>query len=228
MEKMGTEVMRMRKISVLAACVLSTGALANPSMSPRFEGKAGLIPDKRLETFYTQKMDPSWTVFGIDYFVEGRVYPKGPICALENAYKDGSLFQLSVPVADHREGKPPPFKLYFKDNTWEIAGPYPQQAALQLNMFKGKQLVGGGELKFTIMSKNGILINGIAGQFAISLEQANKLVFVMPGTIKNSTVYLPNIRLALNYFVLCQSAYLDLNEDKKGDEAEPSNKNDGP
>jgi hypothetical protein len=211
----------MRRILSVAACVLSTGALANPSLSPRFSGKAGLLPEKRMETFHTQKMDQSWTVYGIDYLVDGLLYPKGPICALENTYWDGSLFQLSVPIGHGVVRKPPPFKIYFKDNTWEISGPFPQRSSLQLNMFKDKTFVDGGALKFTIVSKSGILIDGIAGQFGVSLDKSDKIVFVMPGTIKNSTVSLPNTRLALNYFVDCQRAYDDLHG--KGDEAEPGN-----
>lgn len=216
--------MKSRNILIFAVCVLSTGAVAGPSTSPRFEGKAGLIPDKRFETFYTKKMDQAWTVYGINYLYEGNVYPIGPICALENRYRDGSLLQISVPIMQGpRQGrKPPPFKLYFKDNTWEISGPYPQESSLQLNLFKGGKLVDGGELKFTVMSKNSILINGIAGNLAMSLEKSDKLVFVMPGTIKNSTVTLPNTRLALLYFVDCDRAYLDLLEED--DMAEPANR----
>ncbi|MBR0914313.1 hypothetical protein [Bradyrhizobium japonicum] len=209
-----------REILILSVCLLNTGALAGPSTSPRYEGKAGLIPDKKFETFYTKKVDQAWTVYGINYLVDGNVYPKGPICALENRYGDGSLLQLSVPIREGR--KPPPFKLYFKDNTWEISGPFPQQASLQLNMFKGGKFVDGGELKFTVMSKNSILINGIAGKFGMSLEKSDKLVFVMPGTIRNSTVTLPNTKLALLYFVECDGAYSDLPEED--DMAEPANR----
>jgi hypothetical protein len=207
-----------RNILILAVCILSSGALAGPSTSPRFEGQAGLIPDKKFETFFTRKVDQSWTVYGINYLIDGTVYPAGPICALENRYGDGSLLQISVAIRTDR--KPPTFKIYFKDNTWEISGPYPQVASLQLNMFKEGKFVDGGELKFMIMSKNGIVISGIAGKFGASFEKSDKLVFVMPGTIKNSTVQIPG--RALLYFDDCHRAYANLPEEN--DMAEPANR----
>lgn len=75
-------------------------------------------------------------------------------------------------------------------------------------------------MKFTVISKNNILINGIAGKFGMSLEKSDKQVFVMPGTIRNSTVTLRNTKLALLYFVECEGAYLDPPEED--DMAEPS------
>ena len=59
-----------------------------------------------------------WTrpgrVYGINYLVDGNVYPKSDLCPRKPLW-----VRVSAAALGHKDGrKPPPFKLYFKDNTW--------------------------------------------------------------------------------------------------------------
>lgn len=148
----------------------------------------------KTDSFYREKIDDSWSVTGVRYPDS----TKRPACFAENVYKDGSTFQLSI---DPGLGV---VYIWFKDNTWEIKGPFGKQYNLRLNLFNNNEIVIGGEMKFLLLSKNTISILKISpNAFFKALRQANKLVFVMPGTVINSTVAIPHTKAILDSFKTC-------------------------
>jgi hypothetical protein len=75
----------------------------------------------------------------VGYFADNQIYDQGPMRALQITDLDGSTYQVAF-----RVGVPsPPFTIYVKDNSWEIAGPYPKGGALQMNMFWIEKIRGG-------------------------------------------------------------------------------------
>jgi hypothetical protein len=152
------------------------------------------VPPAGTNAFYKEKIDENWSVVGVKYPESG----KRPACFAENVYKDGSIFQLSV---DPDVGT---LYIWFKDNSWEIKGPFGKQYNLRLNLFNDKEVIIGGEMKFMLLSKNTISVLKISpNPFFKAFAQSNKVVFVMPGTVTNSTVAIPHTKAILEAFKKC-------------------------
>lgn len=158
-----------------------------------------------VESFFKHQIDEN-------YWVYGSVYPgqadKPPACFLDNKYVDGSRFQLSIhPVTGQLD-------VWFRDHSWEIKGPHGANARhrLQLNVFDGKELVDGRPLEFVLWSKNHIKISKIqSAWFLKAFARGNKIVFVMPGTIINSTVEYKFAKATLNNLNLCIETFAKRN-----------------
>jgi hypothetical protein len=189
----------MHRILILAACLLSTGALANPSLEK-----------KTFEVFYEKQIDKLSKVYGVEYFAENQVYDQGPTCALQITGLDGSTYQVAF-----RVGLPnPPFTIYVKDNSWEIAGPYPKGGALQMNMFWIDNIRGGDQMRFILLTKNSIVIKKIGNKFSELFAKSNRMVFVMPDNIKNAQVIFPlDMDRTLKSLVACSHKWEDTNNE---------------
>ena len=143
----------------------------------------------------------------VGYFADNQIYDQGPMRALQITDLDGSTYQVAF-----RVGVPsPPFTIYVKDNSWEIAGPYPKAGALQMNMF---WIRGGDQMRFTLLTKNSIVIKKIGNKFSEMFAKSNRMVFVMPENIKNAQVILPlNMDLTLKSLVECSHKWEDMNNE---------------
>jgi hypothetical protein len=73
---------------------------------------------------------------------------------------------------------------------------------------------GGDQMRFTLLTKNSIVIKKIGNKFSKMFAKSNRMVFVMPENIKNAQVILPlNMDLTLKSLVECSHKWEDMNNE---------------
>ena len=118
-------------------------------------------------------------------------------CYMEKVWNDGSSFMF---VKDLVDGE---VYIMLRNNQWEIADK-PGNYSMRINFHYTNGTVSGGWATYELLNKNTMRIRGItANKFLRDFVGANKMVFVMPGTINNVEVSLQNSSVGVDLMFEC-------------------------
>jgi hypothetical protein len=136
-----------------------------------------------------------WTVYGVN-----NIQDKNPACIAQQSWRDGSYIQLIKDLADDE------LYIAFTNTEWQIVD-QPGTYGLQVNGYVGSD-IHTFTFDYTLVPKNTIMIRGIiADKFIPVFAAANKLRFVMPGTITNADIHLNGSRSALDAIIRCMDKF---------------------
>ena len=144
---------------------------------------------------FFQSNEKLWTVYGVH-----NIDDKNPACIAQQSWRDGSYIQLIKDLADNE------LYIAFTNTDWQIVD-QPGTYRLQVNAY-----IDGDVHTFTfdynLIPKNTIMIRGIiADKFIPIFAAADRLRFVMPGTITNADVHLNGSRAALDSMIRCMDKF---------------------
>ena len=137
------------------------------------------------------------------YFVMGMKGEgtKNPICVANADWPDGSSIQFIKDLADGE------FYIWFQNNQWNISDPANTKSELRANFIQSNGRTTGLNFEILILNKNTIVIPSImTDKFLPLFSAANKLQFIMPGTISNAQVSLVGSTRALIELSNCVDA----------------------
>lgn len=156
------------------------------------------------------------SAYAVDYFFEKTIgywsvvgHPGdsssnlNPACVSATRWDDGSYINI---IQDLKDGE---LWMEFKNNEWNVEGPYGQDAGQQqltLNMFKGRS-VSSWNVNFLLVNKNTIHIHGLTSKFIEAFAEYDMMRIIPPGTILNAEVRLQNSRAATTLMGECIKAY---------------------
>ena len=164
--------------------------------------------------FFARSIDELWMVHGVTYPDNP---DRNPTCFADRVYNDGSRFQLSRDLVKDE------LYIWFRDNTWEIKEPFGLNTSysVRINIFNSRnQIIGGGDMKFSVLAKNVITLRRMAEKaFLEVLLRGDKLVFVMPGTVPNTTVTFNGAaKMITRTLSDCAKASRDIDNSRKNEE----------
>lgn len=160
-----------------------------------------MVSTATADVFYQQK-EQLWNVYGVV-----NVKEKNPACIAEQTWRDGSYIQLIKDLADNE------LYIALTNMEWQIQDE-PGNYKMRVNAFVGSE-IHGFNFDYTLINKNSIVIRGIIGEkFVPVFAAANKLRFVMPGTITNADIQLNGSRAAIIGLSDCMNKFKSGSFDK--------------
>lgn len=153
-----------------------------------------MVSTATADIFYQQR-EQLWSVYGVV-----NVEKKNPACIAEQTWRDGSFIQLIKDLADGE------LYIALTNMEWQIQDE-PGTYRMRVNAFIGSD-VHGFTFDYTLTSKNSLMVRGIISEkFVPVFAAADKLRFVMPGTITNADIQLNGSRAAINGLSDCMNKF---------------------
>lgn len=147
------------------------------------------------ESFFSVDVQPGpYYVYGVKADKDKK---ENPACYAEVNWRDGSKIQFIRDLADGE------LYIYFQNVSWNILDA-PGKYILRANFHYSNGDVRGLNYHYDLINKNTIVIrNMIKEEFVKLFTSGNRLVFVMPGSIKNAEVDLTGSTKALQEISNC-------------------------
>lgn len=166
----------------------------------------GILPVHAENATFFKKSVPNtgWSVFG-----NKAVDSKDPACWAQVRWKDGSEFQFALNL------KQKEFRIIIENVNWQIDEEPGQYSGLHVNLYDSKNnIIDGYDFGFYLVDKKTINV-GLNKSFVINFLKASKVIFVMPGNVKNITVTLQGQVPMMNILGECSamSNKLGVNDD---------------
>lgn len=166
-----------------------------------------ILPLNAAENIFYRNGSGQWSVMG-----HGGNDKLNPACIMQTTWTDGS--RLSV-IQDLSDGE---LYINLEYMKWNIEGPYNTNHNMKIIFYSGRSSVALDGI-FNLHSKNSIMIRGIKHESFVDIfADADKMSFVMPGTVPNVDIGLRGSSDAIQYTKQCMNASLkeNLKTPKKG------------
>lgn len=175
----------LRKNFILAAAAALT-LTASPTLAQQ---------QQPPRSFFSEVVTPgTFSVYGN---AKDASINRNPTCFIENRWRDGSIFQLSLDLGTNE------MWIYFKNLSWNI-GDAPAEYTGNLTFRKNGRVVDGAPIFYDLVNKNTIVLRNINKElFLKSFSENDLMVFVMPGNISNAELSLLGSATALETLRQC-------------------------
>jgi hypothetical protein len=168
----------------LALLLMSSPALAEQSNDAK--------------VFYNKRIDQVWTVGGHEY--PGT--KSHPVCYANATIEDGSGVEI---VKDLESDE---FFIRVQDMNWNLTEGTDDKEKLRLNLYRNGRLVDGGNLNWSILTKNTIAIPSLsAKEITDALWKSTFIRVIMPGDNQNFSTFIGSPHVVLDSMAECIKAY---------------------
>jgi hypothetical protein len=155
------------------------------------------------KVFYNKRIDALWTVGGHEY--PGT--KSHPACFANSTLEDGSGLEI---VKDLESGE---FYLRIQNLNWNLTEGTDDKEKLRLNLYRNGKLVGGGSLRWFILTKNTIAIPSMPDKaFLDDLWKTTLIRVIMPGDNQNFSTFIASPHIVINYMAECIEAYAPMDK----------------